>query len=358
MMTASYSDGPRTQERNLRDTGRSLSVWGTCSIFLILVYAMAFWREGFGRTVSIFSYGTLVAVAFGSLGGLVGFIFGIPRTLQSPSSAISPAAAGGDQSSRALADYHQAVNTNLEQISDWLTKILVGVGLTQLQSIPQKLVALAVYFQAGMGGSAAASLTIVLNSMVFGFFAGYLLTRLFLASAFSGADQAAATLIVREQFAQGLTEAGAYSKAAATLETTIADVGPNTAKDVKKNIYEGVLYNNLYVGPPDGFQKAIEYGRTYLKEEPQTPSARIWAYLAAAYGQQYKWEQDHEKRQTVLDSTRKSALEAVTNSLNLEPKMKGLLRSMWDPNDPVKEQSQEDDLEVFYTDPDFQKLLV
>jgi tetratricopeptide (TPR) repeat protein len=180
---------------------------------------------------------------------------------------------------------------------------------------------------------------------------------LFLAGAFYGADRAAATLIVREQFAQGLTEAGAYSKAVATLETTIADVGPDTSKDVKKNIYEGLLYNNLYVDPPDGFQKAIEYGRTYIKEEPQTPSARIWAYLAAAYGQQFKWEEDHEKRQTVLDSARKNALDAVTNSLNLEPKTKALLSLLWNPNDPVKERSQEDDLEVFYPDPDFQKLL-
>jgi hypothetical protein len=37
--------------------------------------------------------------------------------------------------------------------------------------------------------------------------------------------------------------------------------------------------------------------------------------------------------------------------------MKLLLKSMWDPTDPTKERSQEDDLEVFYTDADFQKLL-
>jgi hypothetical protein len=355
------NNAPRTQERNLQDTGRSLVVWATCSIFLILLYALAFWREGLGRTLSIFSHGTLLAVAFGSIGSLVGFLFGIPRTLQSGSTASATGpqkATSGDQDSKSAGDYQQAVNTNLEQISDWLTKILVGVGLTQLQNIPQKLMGLAAYFQSGIGGNAPITLTIVLNSMVFGFFAGYLLTRLFLAGAFSGADRAATTaLIVREQFAQGLTEAGAYTKAVTTLETTIAEVGPNTSKDVKRSIYEGLLYNNLYVDPPDGFQKAIEYGRTYIQEEPQTPSAKIWAYLAAAYGQQYKWEQEHGKRQAVLDSARQDALESVTNSLKLETKMKGLLRSLWDPNDPAKERSQEDDLEVFYADANFQKLL-
>ena len=359
MISTLQNDGQRTQEQNLQDTGRSLTVWATCSILLILFYALAFWREGLGRTLSIFSHGTLIAVAFGSLGSLVGFLFGIPRTLQS--TAVPPSSSSQDatdQQSAKLEDaYRQAVNTNLEQISDWLTKILVGVGLTQLQNIPRKLMGLAGYFQLGLGGNAPITLAIVLNAMVFGFFAGYLLTRLFLARAFSGADRAAGSLIVKEQFAQGLTEAGAYTKAVATLETTVADVGPNTSKDVKRTIYEGLLYNNLYVDPPDGFQKAIEYGQTYIVEEPQTPSPRIWAYLAAAYGQQFKWEQDHEKRQVVLDLARKNALDAVAQSLKLEPKMRVLLRSMWDPNDPTKERLQENDLEVFYSDPEFQKLL-
>jgi hypothetical protein len=31
------------------------------------------------------------------------------------------------------------VNTNLEQISDWLTKIIVGLGLVQLRSVPDYL---------------------------------------------------------------------------------------------------------------------------------------------------------------------------------------------------------------------------
>jgi hypothetical protein len=92
-------------------------------------------------------------------------------------------------------------------------------------------------------------------------------------------------------------------------------------------------------------------------QEPDTPSARIWAYLAAAYGQQYAWELDHEKRPAVLDASKKSASEAIQNSLKIEPKMKSLLRTMWDPNDPTKEPSEENDLEVFYADEDFKKLL-
>jgi hypothetical protein len=358
--TSDEADAPRTLERNLRDTGQGLVIWSMFSILLILLYALAFWSAGFERMISIFTHGSLISVAFGSIGSLMGFLFGIPKTLQSASAlnATSQSASQSGQINGGADDYHQSVNTNLEQISDWLTKILVGVGLTQLQNMPQKLMGLAAYFQSGLGGNAPLTLVIILNSMVLGFFAGYLLTRLFLAGAFVSADRfASADLARKEQFAQGLTEAGAYHKAISTLEAALAEIGPRTSIDVKRDIYEGLLYNYLYVEPPEGFQKAIQYGRTYNEQEPATPSTKIWAYLAAAYGQQYKWEQDHGKNKDVLDSARKNALDAIDRSLKLEPKMKSLLRSMWDPTDPTKERSQEDDLEVFYTDTDFQKLL-
>lgn len=63
----------------------------------------------------IWSIATLL-VAFVS-----GFIFGIPRVRSADATTSR--------------DPIQA-NTNLESISDWLTKILVGVGLTQLQQLP------------------------------------------------------------------------------------------------------------------------------------------------------------------------------------------------------------------------------
>jgi tetratricopeptide (TPR) repeat protein len=344
-----------SQEQNLKQTGRGLSDWAIGSISLILLYALSFSSEGLAKVVSIFSHGTLIAVAFGSVGSLIGFLFGIPRTLQSEmpmivrdSDAAQPSGKDGV--------YRQAVNTNLEQISDWLTKILVGVGLTQLNQATQKLTRLAGYFQTGLNNSAAITLVVILNSTVFGFFAGYLLTRLFLASAFWTA-QRFESLRGTEQFARGLTEAGAYGKAISTLEEALNQITPDTPKDVERRIYENLVYNYLYEPAPTGFQKAIEYGRAYIEQEPDSPSARIWAYLAAAYGQQYSWEVGHEKRQAVLDTSKRSALESIEKAVKIEPKMKSLLRTMWDPTDPTKEPSEENDLEVFYSDEDFKKLL-
>lgn len=93
-------------------------------------------------------------------GGLIGFVFGIPRILTSatnsvvvtplrqpnqliqPNQAIvlnqdpapqQPLPAAQNASLRASSSV--APNTNLEQISDWLTKVLVGIGLTQIEKI-------------------------------------------------------------------------------------------------------------------------------------------------------------------------------------------------------------------------------
>jgi hypothetical protein len=97
-------------------------------------------------------------IALGALavGTFIGFLFGLPRSLTSSefraarqqvsaanaAGAAAVAAAGGTAvgdggSSTAPAPGTSAeVNTNLEKISDWLTTIIVGVGLTKLQEIP------------------------------------------------------------------------------------------------------------------------------------------------------------------------------------------------------------------------------
>jgi hypothetical protein len=62
-----------------------------------------------------------VAGASGIVGGVAGFLFGIPRAGSGPPEA---------RDARLFRP-----NTNLEQISDWLTKAIVGVGLIQIREI-------------------------------------------------------------------------------------------------------------------------------------------------------------------------------------------------------------------------------
>jgi hypothetical protein len=87
---------------------------------------------------SVLGCGLGVTAAAIMAGGLLGFLFGIPRTIVN---ATTSGQGGG----------YEGI-TNLEQISDWLTKILVGVGLVQIARAPTALAHLADAMAPGFGG--------------------------------------------------------------------------------------------------------------------------------------------------------------------------------------------------------------
>ena len=132
----------------------------------------------------------LWALACLALGTLFGLIFGIPRAASEPHSgpetAANPATAG---------NYHLRANTNMEEISDWLTKLLVGAGLVELKSLPHYLHAAADYVAAGMGkapsepGSSSFAAALIIYFCVEGFLGGYLGTRMFFQNAFQRSDE-------------------------------------------------------------------------------------------------------------------------------------------------------------------------
>ena len=147
--------------------------------------------KGFFLALSV---GLLVAGSAAFVGGTLGFLFGIPRTLQREggSAGNESSAPGAAATSSERVGYR--ANTNLEQISDWLTKILVGVGLTQIRELRGALVSLSAFAAQGLGGQAYSqvfALALLSYYAVLGFLFGYLWTRLFLAGALRVADQAA-----------------------------------------------------------------------------------------------------------------------------------------------------------------------
>lgn len=84
------------------------------------------------------------------------------------------------------------VNTNLEQISDWLTKIIVGIGLVQLGKMPEYVNRLGDYFGDCFGdapGNAAIAVVVIIAFLVLGFLVGYLITRLYVTGAFKRAER-------------------------------------------------------------------------------------------------------------------------------------------------------------------------
>jgi hypothetical protein len=130
---------------------------------------------------------SMAAAAAVLTGIFLGFLFGIPRTLQkNDGDASTPAQPAAKEEKSAYRP-----NTNLEQISDWLTKILVGAGLTQINSIGHWLKDLGDSLAPGLGASANArvfGIAMVVSFTTNGFLIGYLWTRLYLAGAMQQAD--------------------------------------------------------------------------------------------------------------------------------------------------------------------------
>lgn len=123
--------------------------------------------------------GTALLIGFTcfSVGAFCGFLFGIPRIISSSSTQVM------DETSKNLI-FH---NDNLVQISDWLTKIIVGVGLTQIANVPKILNDLGEYLGPSFttnfdnlpvaDSTKAIAVSTVLYFLILGFIACYLWTR-------------------------------------------------------------------------------------------------------------------------------------------------------------------------------------
>jgi hypothetical protein len=220
----------------------------------------------------------VIALAALALGAFVGFLFGLPRTLTSSEVRAARLAAatanpqgGNSPSNQAVAvtgGPGSEVNTNLEKISDWLTTIIVGVGLTKLEEIPRGLESfgenVALYFGYGgkifgIGGG--------LFFLIAGFFLSYVGTRVKLSLIFVWSEltnRGAASILEPRLIGPLGAVAGqsTESKAAdqevlnrslAELRTPedLAAYGGAAAREGKKELAADVLHDAVKEKPTD-----------------------------------------------------------------------------------------------------------
>jgi hypothetical protein len=129
-----------------------------------------------GHPANIIAVGLIVDIAAAFVGALTGFLFGLPRTIEHP----------------ATTNAVMTTNTNLEQVSDWLTKILIALGLVQLGKLASGLDSLAASIADGLGGGSAAktfALALLVYAATNGFLVGYLWTRIGLSMRFRQAAE-------------------------------------------------------------------------------------------------------------------------------------------------------------------------
>ncbi len=175
----SWADVRRTQTAIL-----SFTLIGVAALLLFTLTSVSpFSWNSCARLTGI---GILYAGAFFCVGAFAGFLFGIPRSLQGKSRGKDKP---GESSDTGQPKY--ATNTNLEEISDWLTKIIVGLGLVNLKNVPDLLKKTAWYFAnfCGKDICEAVAMAVILYFFICGFFLGYLMTRLYLTGAFTRAEE-------------------------------------------------------------------------------------------------------------------------------------------------------------------------
>jgi hypothetical protein len=162
----------------------------------------------------------LLGLAAAMVGGFLGFLFALPRMLPGTTSAAptvpgpeAPAptgqaataaasAAGSAASSGQLPAAGAAAafrsgrgwqsSTNLTEISDWLTKIIVGVGLVEAKRIYDQLSQLSRGLGTMLFDGAVGSLlvipAVIVTSALLGFLYWYLFTQLLVAGLFARSD--------------------------------------------------------------------------------------------------------------------------------------------------------------------------
>lgn len=153
----------------------------------------------------------LWSLGFCVSGMLLGFLFGIPRSLPSGTVNTPPAeersngkrrssdepaameaAAGASNTIFLGTPSPMEINSNLVEVSDWLTKIIVGVGLIELKSLPATAQGVAAFIAPSLAIDTDTAKAVVGGVMLFfsvhGFLIGYLLTRIYLSIMIKRAD--------------------------------------------------------------------------------------------------------------------------------------------------------------------------
>ncbi|MBB4963703.1 hypothetical protein [Saccharothrix violaceirubra] len=150
-------------------------------LLVISVAALVLFGAVQAKPVQAVALGLIIALGSTITGALLGFVFGIPRRVQGESGTTG-----------------YAVNTNFEQISDWLTKIIIGLGLVELGSIVGHFGRLSTTLGAALGPGTATTVAAGATIVFFvplGFLVGYLLTRTFLTDAFRSFDDLPANAV-------------------------------------------------------------------------------------------------------------------------------------------------------------------
>jgi hypothetical protein len=266
----------------------------------------------------------LCSMGLFSVGALVGFLFGLPRSVDQ-STATAQASPGGSQAvtaggasapvsvgtdahgaTRAAASRRTTPNTALERIGDSFAALIAGAGLANITRVPEYVSAFGTFLvnsgkvDPNSAGLLAAGLLLYFPAL--GFFAGYLSTKLVLNRAISRADDGIGDediAIIRDALptlAEYPVDPTDADKAAArrvtsmpltTLVTPDERATWGRAKAILEEFPDARIALGLAVSAnPDNPDLLIDYARVlFTIYQPGQPTSGSISVIAALYAQ-------------------------------------------------------------------------
>jgi hypothetical protein len=350
--------------QNARETNVLAAFW------LVLLAGIAavgmFAWAGAESGVKTFAIGLLAGGAAALVGAVLGFLFGLPRVGSapdegvvvappappSPPAAAPPANAGngavaplpGNDAAGTSAPpqphspglaFRRAggiVNNNLLEISDWLTKIIVGAGLVGLKDLEGWLGRAGYVVGRGAGLDREVSGVFGTPVLVFFFLWGFLFTYIQTRTIIS-------LLLVTMDRSLNSLGLDIVAKVAATVKPQI------------DNMSEGAILQLLYTNEPGAANAAVERAHAFLQSPGNAGNGRVWIYMACGFGQQHVTAGIADKPAL---ATR--AYEALRHALTADPGLRGMARGLMYTEDP-HHLPGDDDLATFREEPRFQALV-
>jgi hypothetical protein len=119
-----YAETVERVNRHVRCVSKITLIVFSLSVVCATLFSCSHYSASFPSSISVF---VLIGGGTFILGAIVGLLFSIPRFIARKDGLApeNPLVNGNNGDS-------YRPNTQLEEIGDWLTKIIVGVGLTQL----------------------------------------------------------------------------------------------------------------------------------------------------------------------------------------------------------------------------------
>ncbi|CAD7045654.1 hypothetical protein REJC140_03990 [Pseudorhizobium endolithicum] len=290
--------------------------------------------------------GGLILFAASAAGASLGFLFSVPRVLSTGTAAAN---AGAGEGAKAAANSRLlGSNTNLERISEWLTTMIVGVGLSQVTSIGAHLRSFTGFLEAESSKSlAAAGPFILIVGLVSGFVFLYLYTRLYLSPLFLHVEKLMSR-VGDEELPVDTAEIRSIAKELAgknggSVMSYIANVD-RISLDQTMHVLNALLYEE------DGYRRVLEIGEN-LEDTVASQMARYWYLMAAANGQRHHQLLLNEAPKAQLAEVRRAVLNAARRAVDLDPGYRRHLAAL------TRENERDDDLQDFAQDRDFLRIV-